>query len=94
MFRSEYGVWFNLYKVALLEFDMRKMPERLSLANKAIKERLRQLEGSSDHHEERYDIRAALDNLRVLDGMKDIENRTGGSPSRREHEPLHCREGA
>jgi hypothetical protein len=43
--------------VALLELDMQRMRVRLVLARKAIRERMRELEHSTDHYDERQSSR-------------------------------------
>jgi hypothetical protein len=42
--------WISLYKGAMLEFDPRRLPERISLANGAIKQRLATLDPCNDNH--------------------------------------------
>lgn len=58
--------WEEIYKFAMLEVDGRKMPERISAAHTAIRGRLQELAGDSDHHEERARLEHALDALEVL----------------------------
>ena len=52
MFASLYGRWADLYKT-ILQSDMQGMRERIVLAQSAIKDRLQELEGFSDHKAER-----------------------------------------
>ena len=59
-------IWEESYKLAVLEVDGRKMPERISAARDAIAGRLRAMEGDSDHHGERERIEDALHALKVL----------------------------
>ena len=58
--------WEEVYRFAVLEVDGRKMPERISAARDAIRGRLRDLQGDSDHHEERDRLEYALNALKVL----------------------------
>ena len=58
--------WEEVYKFAVLEVDGRKMPERISAARDAVSARLREMEGDSDHHEERDRLGHALNALKVL----------------------------
>jgi hypothetical protein len=67
MLTSQNQAWTVFYKGALLELDQQKLPERIALAKKAMKERLQPLEASSDHHFERQDFEDAANNLRVLE---------------------------
>jgi hypothetical protein len=70
MFRNEQKRWLTLYKAALLEPDLQKMPERIVLASKALHERSRQLQGSGGHYGERLEIEYAIRNLHVAERMK------------------------
>jgi hypothetical protein len=58
--------WEETYRLAVLEVDGQKMPERISAARKAITGRLREIEGNSDHREERAKLEHALHALKVL----------------------------
>lgn len=58
--------WEEVYKFAALEVDGGKMPERISAAHDAIRGRLREMEGDSDHHEERGRLEHALNALKAL----------------------------
>jgi hypothetical protein len=62
--------WLTLYKAALLELDLRKMPERIVLATKALQERSRELQESSGHYGEKLEIEYAVRNLHVAERMK------------------------
>jgi len=70
MFPNKQQAWLSLYKAALLELDLQKMPERIVLASKALEERSRQLQGSSGHYGERLEIEYAIRNLHVAKRMK------------------------
>jgi len=70
MFPDEQKSWLTLYKAALLELDLQKMPERIVLASEALQERSRQLQGSSGHYGERLEIEYAIRNLHVAERMK------------------------
>jgi hypothetical protein len=58
--------WEESYRLAALEVDGQKMPERISAARKAIAGRLREIEGNSDHREERVKLEHALHALKEL----------------------------
>lgn len=58
--------WEEFYRFAVLEVDGRKMPERISAAREQIAKRLREMDGDSDHHEERGRLEHALNALEVL----------------------------
>lgn len=58
--------WEEAYRLAVLEVDGQKMPERISAARKAIAGRLREIEGESDHRGERERLEHALHALKVL----------------------------
>jgi hypothetical protein len=62
--------WIALYKAALLELDPQKMPERILLASKALRERSRKLQGSGGHYGEKLEIEYAIRNLHVAEKMK------------------------
>ena len=62
--------WLTLYKAALLEMDLQKMPERIVRASRALHERSRQLQGAGGHYGERLEIEYAIRNLRVAERMK------------------------
>jgi hypothetical protein len=70
MFPNEQKRWLSLYKAALLELDLQKMPERIVLANRALQERSRQLQGSSGHYGEKLEIEYAMRNLHVAERMR------------------------
>ena len=70
MFPNEQKKWLALYKAALLESDLRKMPERIVLASRAIQKRSRELQGSGGHYGERLEIEYAIRNLHVAERMK------------------------
>jgi hypothetical protein len=59
--------WGQAYLQAVLEVDGQKMPQRILAARGAVAERLRDLEGSSDHHAERHEIETALASLTVIE---------------------------
>jgi hypothetical protein len=62
--------WLVLYKIALLELDLQKMPERIVSAIKALRERSRRLQGSHGHYGEKLEIEYALRNLHIAAKMK------------------------
>jgi hypothetical protein len=63
-------VWLCLYKAALLEPDLHKMPGRIVEANKAIQERLQELERANGHYQEKLEIQYAVRNLHAAEKMK------------------------
>jgi hypothetical protein len=70
MFPNAQNKWLAPYKAALLESDLRKMPERIALARKAIQERSRELQGSGGYYGEKLEIEYALRNLQMARRMK------------------------
>jgi hypothetical protein len=70
MYPDKQKRWLTLYKAALLELDLHKMPERIGLASKALRKRARELQGSSGHYGERLEIEYAIRNLHVAERMK------------------------
>ena len=48
--------------------DSQKMPGRIVTAREAVAERLKDLEGNSDHHAERHEMQSALAALVRLEG--------------------------
>ena len=58
--------WEEVYRLAVLEVDRRKMAERISTAREAITGRLREIEGNSDHREERDILEHARNALKVV----------------------------
>jgi hypothetical protein len=62
--------WLTLYRDALLELDMQKMPERIVRASRALQKRSRELQGSGGHYGERLEIEYAIRNLHVAQRMK------------------------
>jgi hypothetical protein len=67
---NEQENWLALYRAALLELDLQKMPERIALANKALQERSRELQGVGGHYGEKLEIQYAERNLQVAERMK------------------------
>jgi hypothetical protein len=59
--------WVGEYLQAVLEIQARVMPNRIESARTAISERLKELEGDSNHHAERSRIRYALNSLTALE---------------------------
>ena len=70
MLASEDKPWFEVYKAAMLELDPQKLPERIVAAREAVRLRLKDIEGDSDHHAERHQIEDALLSLRTLEREK------------------------
>jgi hypothetical protein len=70
MFPNGQKRWLTLYRDALLELDLEKMPERIVLASRALHKRSRELQGSGGHYGEKLEIEYALRNLHVAERMK------------------------
>ena len=62
--------WLTLYRDALLELDLRKMPERIGLASRALQKRSRELQQSGGHYGEKLEIEYAMRNLHIAERMK------------------------
>jgi len=62
--------WITLYRDALLELDLQKMPERIVLASRALQKRWQELQGSAGHFGEKLEIEYAIRNLHVAQRMK------------------------
>jgi hypothetical protein len=61
-------MWKAAYLQAAYETDGDKMAARVATARRAITSRLGALEGSSDHHAERRQIKAAMGALMGIEG--------------------------
>lgn len=59
--------WEELYLLAAVEVDGKKMPERIGAVREAIRARLEDLERSSNHHEERVKLKSTMGKL---DGLE------------------------
>ncbi len=70
MFPNMQKGWLNLYKAALLELDLQKMPERIVIASTAVQARSRELQGSSGHYVEKLELEYAWRNLKVARRMR------------------------
>ena len=64
--------WLDLYRAALLEFDPAKLGERVTQAQKAVEQRIRELTLAPAHAAERQALIDALHSLKVL---REEENR-------------------
>jgi len=62
--------WLDLYRAALLELDLEKMPERIALAKKALQERWEEIQKSCGHYGEKLEIEYAKRNLQVAKRMR------------------------
>ena len=71
--------WFVLYRAALLELDMRKMPKRIVLARQVLEERMRDLKSARGNHMERLEIEHAIQNLHVAERMGVYKDTPGRS---------------
>ena len=70
MVASEHKPWFEVYKAAVLELDPQKLPESIVAAKEAVRLRLKEIQGDTDHHAERQQIEDALSSLRTLEREK------------------------
>jgi hypothetical protein len=70
MFPNEQENWLALYKAALLELDLQKMPARIALANKALLDRSREIQKSDGYYWEKLEIQYAKQNLQAAERMK------------------------
>jgi len=59
--------WVESYLRAALEVDGQKMPGKIVAAREAVAERLKDLQGNSDHHAERHEMQSALAALTCLE---------------------------
>ncbi len=62
--------WKDLYLQTLLESDTDKLAELVHAAEYAIVLRLQELENSTDHHEERIEMKLATADLLVIKTCK------------------------
>jgi hypothetical protein len=58
--------WEEVYRLAMLEVDSRKMPDRISSARESIAGRLQEVNGYSVDREERDRLEHALNALKIL----------------------------
>ena len=70
MLASEDNPWFEVYKAAMLELNPQKLPERIAAAREAVRLRLEEIRGDSDHRAERCQMEDALNVLRTLEREK------------------------
>ena len=61
-----YPDWQPQYEAVLLEYDPKKLMDRVTDTENAIFNRLQSLAGNSDHHPERQAIQDGVRTLRVL----------------------------
>ena len=59
--------WEQLYVLAAMEVDGKKMPERIAVVREAIRARSDDLAQSSDHREERQRMKTTLERLDALE---------------------------
>jgi hypothetical protein len=71
--------WFVLYRAALLELDMQKMPMRIVLARQVLEQRMRNLQSARGNHVERLEIEYAIQNLHAAERMRVYEGAPGRS---------------
>ena len=64
---SERETWVELYRSAILELDIERLPEKIQVAGKAIEARIQALDGNNDCREERHALQDARRNLRLLE---------------------------
>jgi hypothetical protein len=70
MTRRRQEAWITLYKAALLEPDLHRMPGRIVEANRALRDRLQELEGVGGHYQEKLEIQYAARNLHAAEKMR------------------------
>ena len=75
--------WIEKYVQAALEVRGELMLDRINAARKAIAERLKQLEGDSNHHSERHQIGSALVSLMVLEEESHRWSAVAGHPNQK-----------
>ena len=63
--------WEELYVLSAVEGDGKKIRGRIAGARTAVRERLKELEQSSDHHAERHRLAGALKILDVLEAERE-----------------------
>lgn len=59
--------WEEFYFAAAVEVDGKRMPDRIATVREAIRGRLQELVGSSDHYAERERMKTTLEHLKVLE---------------------------
>lgn len=59
--------WEEFYRLAAIEVDGKKMPDRIAAARTAVRDRLQDLEHSSNHHAEKRRLNGTLRILNVLE---------------------------
>lgn len=64
--QDSYPMWKDLYLQTLLESDTDKLTELVHAAEYAIVLRLQELENSTDHHEERIQMKLATADLLAI----------------------------
>jgi hypothetical protein len=67
--------WFDIYRVALLELDSSKIPERLALAREKLKQRMQMAGLSADEQQAIVD---ALNNLHVVELNEKSRSQSAG----------------
>lgn len=70
--------WLVLYRAALLESDLQKMPVRIVVAGRALQKRLRDLQRSGGHFGERLQIEYAIRNLKAAERINGDLTTSGG----------------
>lgn len=96
MFTIEDKPWFEVYKAAVLELEPEKLPGRIVEAKEAVQMRLKDIQGDTDHREERHQIEDALNNLRTLERFEVTPSlvrsviQSGGRHSRTFRSYLHA----
>jgi hypothetical protein len=67
--------WKTLYQAALLEVDLKRLPQRIADAERAANERIQELNGSDDM--EKISVINALTVLRDLRKMASADGQSG-----------------
>ncbi len=68
--------WFEVYRVALLELDHNKVPERLALARQKLRERMKMAGLTA---EEQHAISDALNTLYAVEMKKQDRGQSGAA---------------
>ncbi len=66
--------WFEVYRIALLELDRSKIPERLALARQKLKERMQMADLTVDEQQALFD---ALNSLYAVEVSEQSRSHTG-----------------
>jgi hypothetical protein len=65
----KYPSWQEPYRAAVVEANPELFKQKIAAAEQAVKLRLKELENSADHRDERTALTDALTTLRILAGL-------------------------